>query len=219
MIEETLSQREAQRFYDAYGRKLEWGDPFEARAKARALGLAAVEAGERVLELGVGTGRFQAAALAWGAGLVVGLDVSSTMLGLAREAAPRAHPLRGTATALPFADGSFDLVFSTYTFDLLALRDVELALREARRVLRPGGRLAACSLTEGRTLAQRALIGAWKGIHRWLGAARVGGCRPLELSELVRAAGFRVEADEHVAQLGIPSEVVLARPALDADAG
>lgn len=215
MIEETLSQREAQRFYDGYGRKLEWGDPFEARAKARTLGLAQVQAGERVLELGVGTGRFQAAACAWGAGLVVGLDVSPTMLGLGREAAPQAHPVRGTATALPFAAASFDLVFSTYTLDLLALRDVELALREARRVLRPGGRLAVCSLTEGRTLAQRALIGAWKGIHRWLGAARVGGCRPLELTELVRAAGFTLEADEHVAQLGIPSEVLLARPAAD----
>jgi len=213
VIEETLTREEARRFYDDYGRKLEWSDPFEGKAKARAAELLALGPGERVLELGVGTGRFQAHACerAGPEGLVVGLDLSATMLGLSREAAAGARLVRADASRLPFPPATFDAVFSAYTLDLLPRPLIEATLAEVRRVLRPDGRAVLCSLTEGRSAVQRGLMALWKGIHQRLGAARVGGCRPLELAPFVAAAGLEVPAREHVAQLGIPSEVVVAR--------
>ena len=54
----------------------------------------------------------------------------------------------------------------------------------------------------------------WQGIHRVLGPAAVGGCRPLELGGLLEAAGFQVLRSEHVGQLGTPSSVVLAAKVL-----
>ena len=53
-------------------------------------------------------------------------------------------------------------------------------------------------------------MGLWKRIHRFA-PARVGGCRPLSLEPLVKAAGLEVVQRPHVGQLGMPSEVLQAR--------
>ncbi|HOA90008.1 class I SAM-dependent methyltransferase [Propioniciclava tarda] len=95
----------------------------------------------RVLELGIGTGLnlpYYSADVA-----LTGLDWSPRMLDQARDAAARLRrPVElvpGDAVALPFADGTFDTVLSTYL--LCSVADVRVVLAEARRVLVPGGRL------------------------------------------------------------------------------
>ncbi|WP_264297418.1 class I SAM-dependent methyltransferase [Salinicola avicenniae] len=95
----------------------------------------------RVLDLGCGAGHvgFQVADLA---GEVVAYDLSSRMLATVTEAArERGHDnirtVQGVAESLPFADASFDVVYSR--FSAHHWRDVGLALREVKRVLRPGG--------------------------------------------------------------------------------
>jgi len=98
----------------------------------------------RVLDLGCGAGHvsFQVADLAAG---VVAYDLSAEMLAVVAESAA-ARGLgnivteRGAAERLPFADASFDFVFSRYSAHHWS--DLGLALREVRRVLRPGGRAA-----------------------------------------------------------------------------
>ena len=87
------------------------------------------------------------------------------------------------------------------------------ALRALRPLLGPEGRAVFCTLTEGEGLLESALIGTWKVIHRALGPAAVGGCRPLQLAPQLAEAGFEVLRREHVGQLGTPSEVLLARVA------
>jgi ubiquinone/menaquinone biosynthesis C-methylase UbiE len=111
-----------------------------------ALELLAPHENERVLEIGFGPGADVARLLrAVGSrGLVAGVDVSSEMLRHAtrrnREAiAERRAELRfGRATALPFADGSFDAVYATNSAQFWG--DIRLGFEEARRVLVPSGR-------------------------------------------------------------------------------
>jgi ubiquinone/menaquinone biosynthesis C-methylase UbiE len=69
-------------------------------------------------------------------GEVVGLDASERMLALARRKAPHAAFVQGDALALPFGDGAFDRVFTSYFYCHLEDEDRERFLAEARRVAR-----------------------------------------------------------------------------------
>ncbi len=91
----------------------------------------------RVLDLGSGTG---AAADVLGDRRVVALDPVIQMLDLS----PITHRVVGVGEELPFADETFDGVFSAYVFRNLT--SLECALAEIHRVLRPGGRLVVVDL-------------------------------------------------------------------------
>jgi demethylmenaquinone methyltransferase/2-methoxy-6-polyprenyl-1,4-benzoquinol methylase len=107
-----------------------------------------VRRGDRVLDACCGTGDLAVAALRAGAGHVVGLDFSESMLGRARRKEPAIEWVRGDVLALPFEDASFDA--ATVGFGIRNVEDVEAALRELRRVLRPGGRLGILEITSPR---------------------------------------------------------------------
>lgn len=109
-----------------------------------------IEAGARdVIDIGVGTGNLAIPALRrWPGVHVTGIDASREMLGAAEAAAGRGSThererFRGEvafAADLPYADGSFDVAMSSFVLQLVPSR--AKALREIRRVLRPGGTLA-----------------------------------------------------------------------------
>jgi SAM-dependent methyltransferase len=103
------------------------------------LDAAGVRAGSDLLDLACGPGFVSEAAAARGA-RPVGLDVAGPMVQRARERCPDLTFVEGDAQRLSFADASFDAV--TMNFGILHLSKPEVALAEARRVLRPGGRLA-----------------------------------------------------------------------------
>jgi arsenite methyltransferase len=115
----------------------------QRRAILNALDL---QPGERVLDLGVGPGLLAAeiAVAVGAAGAVWGIDLSDSMIALARrrELPPGAAALDlqvADVCSLPFERDSFDVAVSTQVYEYVA--DLERALAEARRVLRPGGRL------------------------------------------------------------------------------
>lgn len=116
-------------------RLLDYVEPFVARRE----GLV------RILEVGVGTGTLLLAALdRWPRAEFVATDAARGMLELARERLLATRPgearvefAEGHADALPLAEGSVDLVISTFVLQLVP--DRPAALREARRVLRPAG--------------------------------------------------------------------------------
>jgi demethylmenaquinone methyltransferase / 2-methoxy-6-polyprenyl-1,4-benzoquinol methylase len=113
---------------------------------------AAVHTGDRVLDAACGTGDLAFADRKAGAARVTGLDFSEAMLERARrKGAAEASVfewLQGDMLALPFADATFDA--ATVGFGVRNVADLELALRELRRVLRPGGRLAILEITQPR---------------------------------------------------------------------
>src|SRR5262252_8397137 len=104
---------------------LGWSSPVgRARADRRArlfVATGGITRGTRVLELGCGTGEFTRRVAPSGA-----------------KVGARARFARGNAEVLPFRDSAFDVVYGCSVLHHLA---VEVALREVRRVLRPGGRL------------------------------------------------------------------------------
>ena len=135
---------------------------------------AVIGAGDRVLDVGTGTGVVAAAAAArvGAGGRVVGVDISGAMLSRARQLAAargladRVDYRLMDAEALQLEDQSFDAVVSL--FALLHVPDPLRALREMRRVLRPGGRLVV-GVGSGAPRSLRGLVhrlgrlgGLWK---------------------------------------------------------
>jgi len=100
-----------------------------------------IGAADRILDLGCGTGivaRILRERLG-GAANIVGVDASPSMIEEARSIEPELDWRVGNAMALPFVDGSFDLVLCQEMLQFVP--DRLAALREVQRVLSPGGRL------------------------------------------------------------------------------
>ncbi|WP_432817346.1 class I SAM-dependent methyltransferase [Sulfitobacter sp. JB4-11] len=131
--------------------KREWANAKTAQSYARAFARAAdmvvphlvsavaAKSGTEALDLCCGHGNVTAGLIAVGA-KVTGLDFSPAMLEMARSAAPQAEFIEGDAMNLRFDAGMFDAV--TIGFGMPHVPDPVKVVAEARRVLRPGGRLA-----------------------------------------------------------------------------
>jgi demethylmenaquinone methyltransferase/2-methoxy-6-polyprenyl-1,4-benzoquinol methylase len=108
-----------------------------------------VQPGDRVLDACCGTGDLALAAEREG-GIVTGLDFSAQMLERARRKSESVDWVQADLLALPFEDAAFDA--ATVGFGVRNVSDVERALLELRRVLRPGGTLAVLEITQPRGL-------------------------------------------------------------------
>jgi demethylmenaquinone methyltransferase/2-methoxy-6-polyprenyl-1,4-benzoquinol methylase len=159
-----------------------------------------VHPGDRVLDAACGTGDLAVADKKAGASRVTGLDFSEKMLERARRKAPLEW-VQGDMLALPFADATFDA--ATVGFGVRNVADLQLALRELRRVVRPGGHVAILEITQPRGLL-RPFFSLWfDRIVPLLGRVLPGGSAytylpasvkrfpPAEgLADLMREAGF-----------------------------
>jgi demethylmenaquinone methyltransferase/2-methoxy-6-polyprenyl-1,4-benzoquinol methylase len=190
------------RWYDALAHASEW--PFTVRG----LRMLKVQAGERVLEIGCGTGH----GLAWivqAAGRADGIDLSSGMLAVARKrtvlrSASPVHLVRGDAADLPYGPASFDAAFMSFTLELFDTPELPAVLAECRRVLRPGGRLGVVALAREETLPVR----LYEWAHRRF--PRAVDCRPIHVTVALEGAGFQVAARERGAMWGLPAEMAVA---------
>ena len=121
------------------GRYGELLSPITGQAIEPLIDAAGVRAGIRVLDVGTGPGDAAAAAVARGAD-ATGIDIAAAMVELASRRHPEAVFVQGSATELPFANGSFDAAVGNLV--ILHVGVPELAARELARVLVPGGRAA-----------------------------------------------------------------------------
>jgi len=181
--------------------------PDMAGERRIALEMLRIAPGDAVLDVACGPGNFtRAFAGAAGDGVVVGLDASRTMLAQAARERPErnpAHPayVRGSATDLPFRDGSFDAICC---FAALYLIEEPLrAVAEIARVLAPGGRVALLSSVARGPLP----AGATDALVRPLTGVRIFGRD--DLTGALRAHGL---TDVHRRIAGLAQFVSARRP-------
>ncbi len=211
----TRSKQEAQRMYD---RISGWYDLLEGywEERPRQLGLKYlnVTEGERVLEIGFGTGHgIVALARSVGeTGQVFGLDLSPRMRDLTRDRIDRAglgdrvRLESGDAVRLPFSPDFFDAIFMSFVLELFDTPEIPQVLGECLRVLKQGARICVVSLS-------KAGNASWmRDVYEW-GHARFPGlldCRPIFVGKAVEEAGFHVRQAIQQSLWGLPIEIVLA---------
>lgn len=129
-----------------------WYDPMmqhlfpEAAIKTALISQANIQPGQNILDMGCGTGTLTLLIKQTQPNATVyGLDVDAQVLGIARNKAEQARKTivlhQGTATCLLYPDGSFDCVFASLMLHHLTQEDKRRALKEAFRILKPGGEL------------------------------------------------------------------------------
>ncbi len=152
--------------------------------------LAELRPGETVLDLGSGGGIdvLLSARRVGPAGKVYGLDMTDEMLTLAREnqrkvGADNVEFLKGEIEAIPLPDNSVDVIISNCVINLSA--DKDRVLREAFRVLRPGGRFAVSDVVTRGEIPERLR----RDILLWVGCI-AGALEENEYRAKLAAAGF-----------------------------
>jgi demethylmenaquinone methyltransferase/2-methoxy-6-polyprenyl-1,4-benzoquinol methylase len=200
----------------SYDRLSPWYDLIGgwAEIKHMLVGLQMLQAreGERVLEIGPGTGHgLLALRRSLGSsGVAYGIDLSGGMLGSARAKirqsglVGRVELVQGDGAWLPFGVGCFEAVFMSFTLELFTSSEIPEVLGECRRVLRRGGRICVVALSE----KDGWVVRLYKAAHEKL--PNVVDCRPIAVRQLIESAGFRVLEAREMSLWGLPVETVLA---------
>lgn len=217
LIDAPMSTQLIRRTYDVwsyfYGQV---ASVYKRGPRMRALDLADIRDGERVLEVAPGPGtvfrsileRLNPTQPAWG------VDLSRKMLERTRKNATRSGRhnfllVEADTRNLPFADEVFDILYNSFMLDLIPFSDIPGILGEYHRVLKPGGRLVLLNLSkedpERRTLLER----FYSLLPPWAAAVLLGGCRPLISVHFLNHAGFQILQRE-IHRGPLVTEIVMA---------
>lgn len=211
------TKAEAQTAYDRMSR---WYDalaaPSERRYRQAGLDILDAQEGERILEIGSGTGHaLVALARAVGPrGSVCGLDISMGMLDAARERikkadlSERASLWCGDGAAIPFKSDCFDAIFISFTLELFDTPEIPVVLRECWRVLRDEGRLAVVSMIKKESV----MVQLYEWMHRLF--PTYVDCRPIFVRRSLKETGFQIIEGQELSMWGLPVAVVLAKEGL-----
>ena len=196
-------------FYGAANSFLTCGLDRYWRGRAARTALRSAPGALKALDVCCGTGDFSLALRkAFGGRLeLTGADLSAAMLSAAEKKLPGARLVRAEAKELPFPDGSFDLVAISFAARNLNIDEKKLiaALREARRVLKPGGLFLNLETTRPENPAIWALMRIYvmaavgllnlispksRSSYAFLRTTMFGFCTAAEFSSLLTASGL-----------------------------
>jgi len=186
-----------------------FGILMESKARQRALEIAAIQNGEKVLEVALGTGlNFVEILKRNPDGWVDGIDVSMKMVEKAKKRISKTGQNNYTlhlcdCRHLPFEDEIFDVLMNQYLLDILPVDDFIPILLEFKRVLKDGGKMVLVNMTKG----ERWLNQIYEEIYK-LKPPLLAGCRGVRAQPFLEKIGFREFRREFVSQFGFPSEVV-----------
>jgi demethylmenaquinone methyltransferase/2-methoxy-6-polyprenyl-1,4-benzoquinol methylase len=206
---------EARAFYNKIARVYDFlSESTEEPMRKFGLDQLDVRDGERVLEIGFGTGTslVELARMVGPHGKVLGVDIADQMLDVARQKLreklleDRVELICGDATTLPYLSDSVDAIFTSFTLELFDTPEIPVVLAECKRVLRPGARLVVVSMSkEGEN---GAIVHMFEWTHKHF--PNFLDCRPIFVQRAVQAAGFQIESAERKT-MWVPVEIVLGR--------
>jgi len=203
---------------ESYDRMSGWYDllsgPAERKYKETGLRLLDVKTGEKVLEIGYGTGEciLALARSAGSSGKVFGIDLSEGMHSIARSKIEkvglkeRVELLCGDAAALPFCEDSVDAIFCSFTLELFDTPEIPVVLRQCRRVLSPGGRI--CVVVMSKREKSSLVVKVYEWAHENL--QRYADCRPIYARDSLEEAGFVIVSTSEMSMFGLPVDIILA---------
>ena len=185
----------------------------EGPIRQAGLNALALTPGERVLEIGYGTGHclVELARAVAPKGRVFGIDLSEGMHSQARDRLENEHVAAivdlacGDASSLPYADGSIDAAFMSFTLELFDSPEIPRVLRECWRVLRPGGRVGVVAITKEGPGGLAIDVYEWTHQH----FPNLLDCRPIFVRRALEDAGFSITSAT-VAKMWVPVEIVVA---------
>jgi len=209
MAESTGDHNATRTFYDRISSAYDLiADAGEHRCRVRE--------GERVVEIGFGTGHaLVALATAVGdSGTVCGVDISSGMEKVARnrlrEAGLEDRVALDVAEVppLPYADARFDVATMSFTLELFPPGRIPGVLGEVWRVLRPGGRLGVVGMAETpEGEHESVLTHTYKWLHQHF--PHIVDCQPIDAAGYLSRAGFDLSVSETLAIWSLPVAILV----------
>ena len=192
-------------FYDT------WAYFTESKARYRALELAEIHNKQSIIEVAVGTGlMFSDIVQRNPNGENIGIDISEGMLLKAKRRLSKHQNDNyslsiGSAFNLKVKDSSIDMLVNNYMFDLIPFNQMDSIIDEFYRVLKPNGKVMLINMTK----SERFGASLYENLYRFF-PRLMGGCRAVQLSELLTQHGFRIKVREYIQQMLFPSEVIIA---------
>jgi demethylmenaquinone methyltransferase/2-methoxy-6-polyprenyl-1,4-benzoquinol methylase len=207
------SREETRSYYNKIARIYDlMAEHSEGPMREAGLKLLATKPGEKVLEIGFGTGHcvVELANAVGADGLVCGVDLSDKMVEMAQELvaaaglAERVELKQGDGESIPYPDATFDALFTSFTLELFDTPEIPKFLAECKRVLKPGGRFAVVAVSKlGK---DGIIIKAYEWTHRHF--PNLVDCRPIYVKAALEAAGFNIEASQNES-MWVPVEIVV----------
>ena len=167
--------------------------------------------GQRILQIGVGTGhdQFIISKSIGKEGTAVGVDISLRMLLKTKSRLRKIYPntilTKGDALLLPFKDNVFDSVYMSFVLELFDTPEIPVVLNECKRVLKNNGKLIAITLSnEDETIMEKLYMWGHEKFPSLL------DCRPINTAALLFDNKFHIIESQVMSMMGIPVEIVLA---------
>lgn len=206
------SKKETKAFYDKIARVYDlFAEHSEEPIRRAGLEMLDVQHGQKILEIGFGTGRclVDLARSVGPSGVVLGIDLSDKMKEISelriREAGldARVKLSCGDALRLPYPAESVDGIFMSFTLELFDTPEIPLVLAECRRVLKPGGNVVVVAMS--RVRAHGAMTEVFEWTHRHF--PNYLDCRPILVRQALEDARFEIR-DSKLMKMWIDVEIV-----------